>query len=450
MFSDIEGVETYIDDFIIHGSTEEQHDQRLRQVLDRCRKVNLKLNLSKCEFKKTELQYLGHVISRNTIRPDRSKTDAIYDMPEPQNKGDVRRILGMVTYLAKFCPNLSTVAAPLRYLTRKEVAWTWDAIHKEALRQVKDLVSSPAMLKLYDPHSEITLSVDASQYGLGACTMQDGVPVAYASRTLTDTHKRYAQVEKEMMAIEFGLHRFHQYIYGQTVTVETDHLPLLGVMRKPIADISPRLQRMRLKCLYYDFQLVYKPGRELIIADTLSRAQLAEQYITDNHEVEQVSELTELIIPTELQRQNIKALTKSDVTLQALVTVPQTEWPASRKLCPDSIKPFWNEKDNLIEYDGLIFKGQQLVIPTALRPTIMKEVHSGHFGIVKCLERAKAAVYWPGYTLQIRDMVESSSLCQEHRRVNSNMPLQQHPVPDHPYQVVGTQICSNWMGKCIC
>ena len=118
----------------------------------------------------------------------------------------------------------------------------------------------------------------------------------------------------------------------------------------------------------------------------------------------------------------------------------QTEWPASRKLCPDSIKPFWNEKDNLIEYDGLIFKGQQLVIPTALRPTIMKEVHSGHFGIVKCLERAKAAVYWPGYTLQIRDMVESCSLCQEHRRANSNMPLQQHPVPDHPYQVVGTDL----------
>ena len=198
---------------------------------------------------------------------------------------------------------------------------------------------------------------------------------------------------------------------------------------------------MRLKCLYYDFQLVYTPGRELIIADTLSRAQLAEQYITDNHEVEQVSELTELIIPTEVQRQNIKALTKSDVTLQkALVTVLQTEWPASRKLCPDSIKPFWNEKDNLIEYDGLIFKGQQLVIPTALRPTIMKEVHSGHFGIVKCLERAKAAVYWPGYTLQIRDMVESCSLCQEHRRANSNMPLQQHPVPDHPYQVVGTDL----------
>ena len=145
-------------------------------------------------------------------------------------------------------------------------------------------------------------------------------------------------------------------------------------------------------------------------------------------------------MPTELQRQNIKALTKSDVTLQALVTVLKTEWPASRKLCPDSIKPFWNENDNLIEYDGLIFKGQQLVIPTALRPTIMKEVHSGHFDIVKCLERAKAAMCWPGYTLQIRDMVETCSLCQENRRANSNMPLQQHPVPDYPYQVVGTDL----------
>ena len=118
----------------------------------------------------------------------------------------------------------------------------------------------------------------------------------------------------------------------------------------------------------------------------------------------------------------------------------QTEWPASRKPCPDSIKPFWNEKDNLIEYDELIFKGQQFVIPTALRPTIIKDVHSGHFGIVKCLERAKAAVYWPGYTLQIRDMVETCSLCQENRRTNSNMPLQQHPVADYPYQVLGTDM----------
>ena len=123
----------------------------------------------------------------------------------------------MVIYLAKFCPNLSTVAAPLRDLTRKEVEWTWDAIHKGALRQVKELVSSPAMLKLYDPHSEVTLSVDASQYGLGACIMQDGGPVAYASHTLTYTHKRYAQIEKEMMAIEFGPHRFHQYTVVYTV-----------------------------------------------------------------------------------------------------------------------------------------------------------------------------------------------------------------------------------------
>ena len=440
LFSDIEGVETYVDDFLIHGSTEEEHDRRLRQVLERCRQVNLKLNLGKCEFKKTELQYLGHVISQNSLTSDQSKTKAICDMPEPQNKGDVRRILGMVTYLTKFCPNLSTIAVPLRDLTRKEVAWTLDTVHKDALAQIKALVSSTTVLKLFDPHSAVTLSVDASQYGLGACITQDGIPVAYASRTLTDTQKRYAQIEKELLAIQFGLERFHQYIYGQSVMVETDHLPLLGIMKKPIGDSSPRLQRMRLKCLYYDFQLVHRPGHELIIADTLSRAQLTEQYITDNLEIEQVHALTELRIPTELQRHNIRTLTRDDVTLQALITVLQTQWPPSKKLCHDSIKPFWNEKDNLMHYDGLVFKGQQLVIPSSLRPTVMHEIHSGHFGIVKCLDRAKTAVYWPGYMQQIRDMVESCSLCQENRRANSNMPLQQHQVPDYPYQIEGSDL----------
>ena len=126
--------------------------------------------------------------------------------------------------------------------------------------------------------------------------------------------------------------------------------------------------------------------------------------------------------------------------LQALITMMRGRWPDNKRVCPDVLKSYWNVRDSLVEYEGIVFKDQQLVIPSAMRQLIMREIHSGHFGIVKCLERARAAVYWPGYTQQIRVLVESCSLCQENRRASKYMPLQPHNVPDYPYQVVGTDL----------
>ena len=134
------------------------------------------------------------------------------------------------------------------------------------------------LLGLFDVKKPVTLSVATSQHGLGAVLLQNEQPIAYASRTLTPVQQRYAQIEKEMMAIQFGLERFHQYVFGQSLIVESDHKPLLGIMNKPIAEVSPRLQRMRLRCLRYQFVLVHKPGKELIIADALSRAPSKQLY----------------------------------------------------------------------------------------------------------------------------------------------------------------------------
>ena len=261
----------------------------------------------------------------------------------------------MVTYLSKLCPNLSTLAAPLRDMTRKECEWTWDETHRQALRRVKEPVSSTSELQLFDPNKPVKLSVDASQYRLGACIMHDEQPIEYASKTLTETQKRYVQIETEMLAIQFGLARFHQYIYGQSVLVQTDHKPLLGIMRKPITDISPRLQRMRLQCLHQDFQLIYKPGNEFIVADTLSRAQLNEEYEHDNSATEQIHALCEIRIPSELQRNNVTELTKADMTLQALITMMKGRWPDNKRVCPDVLKSYWNVRDSLVEYEGIVF-----------------------------------------------------------------------------------------------
>ena len=147
----------------------------------------LKLNRAKCNIKCTEVKYLGHIISAEGLQPDPMKVDAMQNMPTSKCKEDVRRILGMVTYLAKFCPNLSQESTVLRDLTRKDADWFWDSNHDKCLLKIKHLVTSAAGLGLYDPSKPVTVSVDASQRGLGEVMLQNQRPVEFASCAFTET-----------------------------------------------------------------------------------------------------------------------------------------------------------------------------------------------------------------------------------------------------------------------
>ena len=218
MFHDIEGVETYIDDILIYAPTEEEHDRRLRAVLQRCRDANLSLNKNKCVIKTQELKYLGHIISPDGVKADPAKVAAIVDMPVPESKEDVRRFIGLINYLSKYCPNLSSIAAPLRNLMKKDVVWLWDSNHQQARLVVKGLIKANVELKLFDPTKPV-VTVDASQRGIGAALLQQGEPIEFASCSMTETQQRYAQIENEFLAIKFGLKRFHQYVYGQRVRI---------------------------------------------------------------------------------------------------------------------------------------------------------------------------------------------------------------------------------------
>ena len=177
----------------------------------------------------------------------------------------------------------------------------------------------------------------------------------------------------------------------------SDRQSIFRIMRKPIADKSPWLHIMRLKCLHYNVALVYRPGKELVIADALSRAQSQELYDTTNVESEQIRALYQLRIPSELDRENMT----DDSTLKQLVGLIQSEWPQNRKHCADAVKPYRKIKDNLAEDNVLVFKNLQLFVATSMRSQIMK-VYIGNVCITKCLWRARAAVRWPGYTSQIR------------------------------------------------
>ncbi len=214
----------------------------------------------------------------------------------------------------------------------------------------------------------------------------------------------------------FGLQRFHQYVLGQKVVVETDHKPLLGILNKAIALCSPRIQRMRLLLQTYEIQLVYKPGKELHIADALSRATNNRQFVEDSHfsyESMNLFALSVVLAPT--SQEKFIAATLADPTLQVVLSFVPNGWPEHRKNCNAATKLFWQHRHDLSQFNGLILKGEQIVVPASLQSDVLRQIHDGHLGISKFIERAKLTVYWPRYMDEVKNLVEGCDKCQEHR-----------------------------------
>lgn len=207
-------METDIHDILVWGKTRQEHDERLRETLQRAKEHNLRFNSDECKFGQTRVVYIGHTLTGDSVEPDPSKIEAIVDMPEPEDKKGVQRLLGMVNYVAKFVANVSEKTAPLRELVKEDVAWHWSEKHRQALEEVKKLLTNtaPGVLRYYDVTKPVIIQVDASKSGLGAALIQSNMPVAYALRALTETENRYAQIEKELLAVVFGYNRFRQYI----------------------------------------------------------------------------------------------------------------------------------------------------------------------------------------------------------------------------------------------
>lgn len=192
-------------------------------------------------------------------------------MQPPTDVSGIKRLCGMVQYMAKFLPDLSTIMEPLREFTRKDKAWHWSKDCEAAFQRIKMMPTETPVLAYFDPGKEVVVQVDSSKDGIGAVLLQDGRPVEYASRSLTVSERNWAQIEKEALSVLYGLERFDQYTYGRNVTIQNDHKPLEAILKKPLAMAPKRLQDIMMRWNRYDFNFVYVKGTNLTIADTLSR-----------------------------------------------------------------------------------------------------------------------------------------------------------------------------------
>ena len=440
IFEGLDGVECIVDDILVWGTTQQQHDERLRQVLERARSHKLRLNKEKCKVGMSELHYVGHIISKDGLKIDPEKIRAIIDMPEPTDKAGVQRFLGMVQYVAKFIPNLSELSAPLRRLNESDVEWHWDQPQRESFSNLKQVVINAPVLTYFDDKKQVTLSVDASSFGLGAALLHDEMPIAYASRALTQCQQRYAQIEKELLAIVYGCGKFHQYLYGRPFVVQTDHKPLQAVFTKPLHRVSPRLQKMLMKLQNYDLTVVYKPGKEMHIADTLSRANLSEaseELIDDSVEVNII--VSHLPVSVE-KLFKFREATAKDPDLQQLKNVVLEGWPNSRRHVPPEIRCYWPYRDEIAYVDNLLFKAEKLIVPRSLQRDMLDRVHEAHLGIVKCKQRARQVIFWPGMSQQIEDNIAHCETCIKYRNENPRETLLPHDLPNRPWAKVGVDL----------
>ena len=235
MLQGLKGVVCYVDDILVTGEDDNSHLENLQHVLERLQSAGLRLKRSKCSFLQSSIEYLGHRVDAEGLHPTTDKLRAVVEAPTPKNIQELRSFLGLLNYYSNFIANLSAILHPLNRLLSKDNPWEWTSECETAFQEAKRSLTSSTVLVHYNPDLPLKVAADASSRGLGAVlsqVMPDGMehPVAYASRTLSSAEKKYAQVEKEALALIFAVKKFHQYLYGRVFTLVTDHKPLLVIL----------------------------------------------------------------------------------------------------------------------------------------------------------------------------------------------------------------------------
>ena len=451
IYKKIPNVTGIADDIMVFGSTEEEHDQAFVNMLEATRANNVSLNSEKLQFKQQRVNFFGHTLTQDGLLPAADKLEALKNISAPSNTKELLFLLGLITYLNRFSAKVAELTAPLRELTKKNVHFRWEQHHQAALDRIKEELCTVPILSYYDPDPATTsiLQCDASQKGLGAWIRQidsNGKEriVAMASRSLTDTESRYSNIERECLAVMFGLEKFEYYLLGRHTLVETDHSPLKQIFKKNIAEAPARLQRLLLRCMKFDIKVRYRRGETIPVADALSRVCTTTKVTRTGQQSESCAPDYSIHFMTDTSCRIDIALVKSaaaeDPTMQLLKNTIYNGWPGYRKQCPKELWHYWSIRCDLVLEDGLILKGDRVVIPESLRARVLEATHTGHQGETKCLLFARQSVFWPGISGDIRQMVKNCELCNKYQQAQPRLPAMQPDLPTRPWEKLGSDI----------
>ena len=265
------GVIGIADDILTHGSMIKEHNGRVISLLETARLNSLTLNSKKIQFRSQDCKFFIHRLTSEGLKADSFKVSAITQMKFSETIQDLRSLLGMVNYFNRFDLTLSDLTDPLRRLCKQDVMWTWDSKQQTTFKKIKSIISNLPVLVFFNQDKNHIIQSAASKKGLSAVLLQDGQPVIYASQTQMETEQQYSNIDRELLGVVFALKRLNHYTYGFTITVQSDHEPLMSIWKKTIAAASPRLWRLLLRLSKYNIEIEYLQGKENVKADALSR-----------------------------------------------------------------------------------------------------------------------------------------------------------------------------------
>lgn len=282
---------------------------------------------------------------------DKDRIESLLSLKEPSNRDECRQILGLFNYVRRYVPHMANIMSPLFKLLKKNTEFSWLPAHRLAFAELKQRVCMAPPLTPFDPKAETVLQCDASKNGLGCCLFQN-YKVRF-NRTMNETELNYSQTGKELLAIYFAVKKFHRYIFGSRVEVQTDHKPIVSIMLKPICMIgSTRLKTLRLKLVVFSLNVSYLLGKLLCFADMLSRQSLK---VNENCKVLDMVHSVSVHLPLSSERKlNFQSDNKSDPVLSLLYKYYCIGWPEFSKV-PIECRNYYNFKENIYFEEGLAF-----------------------------------------------------------------------------------------------
>ena len=460
-------VAAYIDDLLVFSSSLQTHLDHLNRVMKRIREVGLKVNPSKCQFIRNEVEYLGHVITPEGLRPNDKLTTAIRDYTLPKNVRELKRFLGLASYYRRFVHQFSKVAQPLHRLTCKDTEFRWSDECQSAFERLKELLVTSPILAYPNFQRDFILETDASLQGLGAVLSQvqpdnRSHPIAYASRELTPAEKNYGITDLETLAVVWSISHFHYYLYGHRVTVYTDHSAVKSVLETS----SPSGRHARWWTRVYgqgikEVNIVFRAGKEKVAADALSRNPLpnvpSEGLAESETQVATISSLPRSTMQEVLQSDPVdegtpdellEAQRKDPEVLEMLNYLEHGELPANDK---DARRTVMQSStycliDKVLYYvDSHRGNIRRIVVPRSLRDRILSENHSGpcagHFAGHKLYNVLVRYWYWKG---MYNDTMNFCRSCPECVTVLGSGKLVKPPlcpIPiQRPFQILGVDV----------
>lgn len=391
----------YLDDIIITSKTFEEHIILLREVARRLDNANLSVNISKCEFFRKSLKYLGFVVDELGLRTDPDKVAAMLNFPQPINTTEIKRFVGMCSWYRRFVPHFSSLIAPINDLLKgkkkgEKVLWSEEA--GVAFDKIKQALVSAPILSSPDFSKKFCIQCDASDVGLGGVLTQvQGVEekvIAFASRTLSKAERNYSVTERECLAVVFGIDKFRPYIEGVKFTVMTDHYSLLWLNR--MKDPTGKLARWSVKLQQFDFDLRHRKGKFNVVPDALSRSPL-------DSEVNVVEDNIALAIDLPIDDKYYSEMREN--ILKDPDSYPQ--WLVRDGYVFKYVPSRISLKSNISDWKYLVPKNQ--------RKQILKFCHdepiAAHLGYAKTLARVTISYYWPSMRRDIHRYVKSCAVC---------------------------------------